>query len=104
MNAHAALRQEAERVKWPLVFRSDVGRDALELAGNPEPYKDGFGWLLTETCTHLVPPAPGASTVIEDLATAYPDGRWYFVHEHVTRVSARELCRRLRALALAAAA
>lgn len=99
MTSHEAMMIEARRVGWPVIFKTDLALDALEFHGNPERYRAGFGWLLTGTSTHLVPPAPGAASIIEDLSIAYPRGRWYFVRDGaLERIKPQRLCRRLDAL------
>lgn len=72
------LVAESERLGWPSTFPTDVLADAAELLGNPELYAPGFGWLLTPGGTHLIPPVSAATALIDGLATAYPEGRWYF--------------------------
>lgn len=98
-----ALVAEAHRVGWPLIFRGDLVRAVRVVSEHPELYGAGFGWLLAETCAHVFPPE--ASELIEDLALAYPDARWYFGREGMlVATSAPELVQRLDTIRLGAAA
>ncbi|MFN7971238.1 MAG: hypothetical protein U0166_02655 [Acidobacteriota bacterium] len=105
MRDDMAMMDEARRVGWPTVFQSDLGLDVLQIGTDPDTYRSGFGWLLTETGTHLVPPAPGARAVIEDLAGAYPEGCWYFVRDGVVAaITSEALVAALEATRFGAAA